>query len=124
MTELNDDNPDSIVEETDADEFILTDATLADKFTEGNFMEDSDADDDEEIAEAIHVNKTTNEDEFAAGDHAQLLNNDEHDETDMDADPVFSADDKTSLEETKNTDKDIDDNVEYYWSDDDKGNWR
>ena len=42
MTELNDDNPDSIVEETDADEFILTDATLADKFTEGNFMEDSD----------------------------------------------------------------------------------
>ena len=42
-------------------------------------------------------------------DHAQLLNNDEHDETDMDADPVFGAEDKTSLEETKNTDKDIDD---------------
>ena len=88
MTELNDDNPDSIVEETDTDESIFNDITLADKFTEGNFMGDSD-------------------------------NNDENDETEMDADPAFGADDKTSLEEIKSTDKDIDDNVEYYWSDDD-----
>ena len=120
MTELDDDIPDSIVEETDADKFILTDAPLADEFTEGIFMGDSDADDDEEIAETVHVDNTTNDDEFTAGDHVQLLNDDEHDETGMDADSVFSANDKTSLEETKNTDKDIDDDVEYYWSDDDE----
>ena len=119
MTGLDDDIPDSIVEETDADKFILTDA-LADKFTEGNFMGDSDEDDDEDIAETVHEDNTNNDDEFTAGNHVQMLNDDENDENDIDADPVFSVDDKTSMEETEGIDKDIDDDVEYFWSDDDE----
>ena len=107
------------MEETDADESIFNDITLADEFTEGNFMGDSDTNDEDEIAEAVYMDNSNNDDDFAAEDHAQLLNNDENDETEMDADPAFGADDKTSLEEIKSTDKDIDDNVEYYWSDDD-----
>ena len=121
MKGLDDDIPDNIVDDMDMDESTLADA-LADEFTEGNFMGDSDGgddDDDDETVETDHENNTNNDDEFTAGNHVQLLNDNEIVETDIYAEPVFDVDEETAVEETEEvTDKDIDDNVEYFWSDD------
>ena len=98
MKEMDDDIPDNIVNDADMDESTLADA-LADKFTEGNFMGDSDDgdDDNDETIENDHEDNMNNDDEFTDGNPVQLLNDEDYNDTDTDAEPVIDVDEKTAV---------------------------
>ena len=127
MKEMDDDILDNTEDDADTDESTFADA-LADKFTEGNFMGESDMnscdDDNDDMVENDHEHNMNNVDGFTAGNFVEVPNDENYDGDDTDADAVIDVDEKTAVdsfgeEKEGEPDKHSDDEVEYYWSDDD-----